>query len=61
MLLQTSIYPSILKITASNFQETLLRDSVFKWQHLLDFDEYNHKVPLVISWPNYSFQKSYVM
>ena len=54
MLLQTSIYSSVLKITASNFQEMLLRDSTLQRQHKLDFDEHNHNVPFVISWPNYS-------
>ena len=53
MLLQTSIYSSILKITASNFQEMLLRDNTLQRHHELDFDEHNHKVPFVISWPIY--------
>ena len=51
MLLQTSIYLSILKITASNFQRMLLRNSALQGQHPLDFDQHNHKVPFVISWP----------
>ena len=46
MLLQTSIYLSILKITASNFQRMLLRDSTLQGQHEIDFDGRNHKVPL---------------
>ena len=54
MLLQTSIYTSISKITASNCQEMLLRDSTLQRQHKLDFDEHNHKVHFVISWPNIS-------
>ena len=57
MLLQTYIYSSILTITASNFQEMLLRDSTLQRQHLLDFDEHNHKVPFVISWPNYNMSR----
>ena len=55
MLLQTSIYSSILKITASNFQEMLLRDSTLQRHHELDFDEHNHKVPFVISWLIYMY------
>ena len=51
MLPQTSIYLSILKITASNFQKMLIRDSTLQRQHELDFDGHNHKVPFVISWP----------
>ena len=62
MLLQTSIYSSIFKITASNFQEMLLRDSTLKRQHKLDFDEHNHKVPFVIPWPIYfKMMKSQVL
>ena len=38
MLLQISIYLSILNRNASNFQEMLLRDSTLKRQHELDFD-----------------------
>ena len=53
MLLQTSIYSSILNVTASNFQEMLLRDSKLKWQYKLDFDEQSHQVPFVISLPIY--------
>ena len=33
MLLQTSMFSSILKITASNFQEMLLRDITLQRQH----------------------------
>ena len=51
MLFQTSIYLSILKITASNFQKLLLKDSTIQRQHKLDFAEHNDKVPFVISWP----------
>ena len=50
MLLQTSILP-ILKMTASNFQEMLLRDNTLQRQHNLDIDCHNHKVPFVVSWP----------
>ena len=56
MLLQTSIhfiYSSIVKITASNFQEMFLSDGTLKRQHELDFDEHSHKVPFVIAWPIY--------
>ena len=55
MLLQTSIYSSILKITASNFQEMPLSDFTLQRHHELDFDEHNHKVPFVVSWPIYMY------
>ena len=58
MSLLTSIYSSILKITASNFQETLIRDSYLQKHHWLDIDLHNHKVPFVISWPIYIFGQS---
>ena len=51
MLLQTSIYSSILKITASYFKEMLLRDSTLQRQHKLNLDDQLHKVPFVMSWP----------
>ena len=51
MLIQTSIYSLILKITASNFQVMLLSDSTLQRQHKLSFNQVNHKVPFVISWP----------
>ena len=51
MLIQTSIYLLILKITASNFQGKVLSESTLQGQHKLDFDEVNHKVAFVISWP----------
>ena len=38
MLLQTSVYLSMLKINASNFQGMLLRDSTLQRHHELDFD-----------------------
>ena len=54
MLIQTSIYSLILKITASNFQGMFFQsDSTLQRQHKLDFDQVNHKVPFVISWPIY--------
>ena len=51
MLIQTSIYSSILKVTSSNFQGIFLSNSTLQRQHNLDFDLYNLKVPFVISWP----------
>ena len=50
MLLQTSKYLSILKITASYFRRMLFRDSTLQRQHELDFEK-KQTVPFVISWP----------
>ena len=57
MLLQLFIYSSILKMTASNFQGMLLRDSTLQRQHRIDFDGHNHYVPFVISWPISTYHK----
>ena len=38
------------------FQEMLLRHGTLKREHKLDFDEHNHKVYFVISWPIYMNQ-----
>ena len=54
-LIQTSIYSSILKIIASNFQNMLLGGSsggsTLQTHHKFDYDLYSHRVPFVKSWP----------
>ena len=48
MLIQTSIYLSILKIIASSFQKMLLSGCTLQTHHTFDFDLYSHRVPFVI-------------
>ena len=56
-LIQTSIYASILKIIASNFQKMLLSGSTLQTHYKFDFDLYSYRVPFVISWPIYLYSR----